>query len=139
MSATSTRRLLLYFPRSENEKPIDYTIVKDFDLVINIFRAKVTPAEYGYLGLDVPGTDENIRRGMQFVSTFNVKVDEANKGVQWDRALGTHCGNCIPHCPTKALHVADQATRRIAFAGELCIECLSCIDNCPFGACSSIF
>ena len=31
--------------------------------MINIFRAKVTPDEFGYLVLDVTGTEENIRRG----------------------------------------------------------------------------
>jgi ferredoxin len=136
---STTKRLLLYFPKSETEKPIVYHLVKDYDLVINIFRAKVTPDEYGYLVLDVTGTDEDIERGMDFVRTLNVRIDEANKGVQWDRGACTDCGACLAHCPTKALHLANEKTRKIAFAGELCIECLSCIDNCPYGACSSIF
>jgi len=135
----STRRLLLYFPKSETEKPIVYHLVKDYDLVINIFRAKVTPEEFGYLVLDVTGSEENIARGMDFVRTLNVQVDEAQKGVRWDRGRCTMCTNCIPHCPTKALHVADRATMEVAFASELCVECLSCLENCPFGACSSLF
>lgn len=136
---STTKRLLLYFPKSETEKPIVYHLVKDYDLVINIFRAKVTPDEYGYLVLDVTGTDRDIQRGMDFVRTLNVRVDESNKGVQWDRATCTDCGACLAHCPTKALHITDQKTRKISFSGELCIECLSCIDNCPYRACSSIF
>ncbi len=135
----STRRLLLYFPKSETEKPIVYHLVKDYDLVINIFRAKVTPEEYGYLVLDVTGSEENITRGMQFVRTLNVQVDETQKGVRWDRERCTMCTNCIAHCPTKALHVADRATMEVAFASQLCVECLSCLENCPYGACSSIF
>ena len=135
----STRRLLLYFPKSETEKPIVYHLVKDYDLVINIFRAKVTPEEYGYLVLDVTGSEENIARGVDFVRTLNVQVDEAQKGVRWDQVRCTMCTNCIPHCPTKALHVADRATMEVAFASELCVECLSCLENCPYGACSSIF
>jgi ferredoxin len=135
----STRRLLLYFPKSETEKPIVYHLVKDYDLVINIFRAKVTPEEYGYLVLDVTGSEENIARGVDFVRTLNVQVDQTQKGVRWDQARCTMCTNCIPHCPTKALHVADRATMEVAFASELCVECLSCLENCPFGACSSIF
>jgi ferredoxin len=137
--STTTRRLLLYFPKSETEKPIVYHLVKDYDLVINIFRAKVTPDEYGFLVLDITGSDANIARGLEFVRTLNVRIDEANKGVQWQRERCTDCGACIPHCPTDALHVADPASRRIAFSSELCIECLSCIDNCPYGACTSIF
>jgi len=138
-ASMSTRRLLLYFPKSETEKPIVYHLVKDYDLVINIFRAKVTPEEFGYLVLDVTGSEQNIARGMEFVRTLNVQVDEAQKGVRWDRERCTMCTNCIPHCPTKALHVADRATMEVAFASQLCVECLSCLENCPYGACSSIF
>ncbi len=135
----TTRRLLLYFPRSETEKPIVYHLVKDYDLVINIFRAKVTPDEYGYLVLDVTGEEADIRRGLDFVRSFNVQIDESDRGLRWDERLCTHCGACLPHCPTDALHIADRATRRLAYDGALCIACLACIANCPYGACSSIF
>lgn len=134
-----TKKLLLYFPKSETEKPIVYHLVKDYNLIINIHRAKVTPEEYGYLVLDVTGDEPDIERGMEFVRTFDVQIDETEKGLKWDQEVCTSCGNCIPHCPTKALHIKDGATRRVFFDPTLCIECLSCISNCPFGACSSIF
>lgn len=135
----TTRRLLLYFPKSETEKPIVYHLVKDYDLVINIFRARVTPDEYGYLVLDVTGEDANIERGLEFVRGFKVQIDESNLGVRWDEQRCTHCGACIPHCPTDALRIGDPASRRVSFDGRLCVACLACIANCPYGACSSIF
>lgn len=135
----TTRRLLFYFPKSETEKPIVYHLVKDYDLVINIFRAKVTPQEYGYLVLGITGEEENIERGVEFVKTFNVQVSQSDRGLSWDAGLCTHCGNCVPHCPTDALRITDERSRRIGFDSELCIDCLSCIRNCPFGACSSVF
>ena len=134
-----TRKLMLYFPKSETEKPIVYHLVKDYDLVVNIFRAKVTPEEYGYLVLDVTGTEENIQRSLEFVRGFNVRVNEASVGVSWNADKCTHCGNCLPHCPTHALAVADPKTRRVAFDAKTCVECLSCLKNCPFGACASLF
>ncbi len=134
-----TKRLLLYFPKSETEKPIVYHLVKDYDLQINIFRAKVTPEEYGYLVLDVTGSEEDIERGIAYAKTFDVRVDQRTKGLRWDEERCTSCGNCIPHCPTGALSIPDRSSRRIAFDGGLCVECLSCIDNCPFDACSSLF
>lgn len=134
-----TKKLFLHFPKCETEKPIVYHLVKDYDLIINIFRAKVTPDEEGYLVLDVTGTAEDIERGMAFVQTFNVTIDPVNKGVRWDKAACTDCGNCVPHCPTHALHIADRASMKLVFAEELCIECLSCLKNCPFGACTSAF
>ena len=52
-----TRKLFLHFPKCETEKPIVYHLVKDYHLIINIFRAKVTADEEGYLVLDVTGEE----------------------------------------------------------------------------------
>ena len=136
---TITKKLMLSFPKSETEKPIVYHLVKDYGLVVNIFRAKVTPEEFGYLVLDVSGTEEEIRRGVEFVRSIHVEVNEASVGVAWDPQACTHCGNCLPHCPTDALRIADSGSRQIAFAPIDCVECLACLKNCPYGACTSIF
>lgn len=134
-----TRKLMFYFPQSETEKPIVYHLVKDYDLIINIFRAKVTPDEFGYLVLDVTGSEENIRRGIDFVRSFDVEINDSQRGLTWNESACTSCGNCLAHCPTKALFIADPKTRRVSFNPDICIDCLACIDNCPFGACSSVF
>ena len=134
-----TRKLMLFFPTCECEKPIIYHLVKDYDLVVNVFRAKVTPREEGYLVLDVTGTEANIERALGFVKTFRVTVNDAGKGLVWDPERCTHCGNCVPHCPTHALHVKAPATREVSFDGTKCIECLACLRACPYGACSSAF
>lgn len=134
-----TKKILLYFPECETEKPIVYKLVKDYNLMINIFRAKVTPDEEGYLVLDITGTEEDLQEGLDYVRTFNVEINETHKGVRWDQTKCTGCGNCIPHCPTGALHTADPQTMRVDFDAGQCIECLSCLKNCPFEACSSLF
>ncbi len=139
MSATVTRKLMFFFPKCECEKPIVYHLVKDYDIVVNIFRAKVTPEEEGYLVLDMTGTEENIDRALEYVRTFNVTISTTGKGLVWDDEGCVHCGQCVAHCPTHALHMADDATREIGFEEEKCIECLACIKVCPYGACTSVF
>ena len=134
-----TKKIYLYFPKSETEKPIVYPLVKDFDLVVNIFRAKVTPEEEAYLSLEVSGTSDNIERAFAFLKGFDVIIHAGNKGVHWDADRCAHCGACVVHCPTQALHLADRATRTIGFCEDNCVECLACIAACPFGACSSAF
>lgn len=134
-----TKKLLLYFPKCETEKPIVYKLVKDYNLMINIFRAKVTPEEAGYLVLDITGTEEEIQNGLAYVKTFNVEINETEKGVRWKKEKCTFCGNCIPHCPTEALHFTDRQSMNVAFDSTRCIECLNCLKNCPFGACVSLF
>jgi L-aspartate semialdehyde sulfurtransferase ferredoxin len=134
-----SKKYFLYFPKCETEKPIVYHLVKDYNLMVNIFRAKVTPEEEGYLVIDVSGEPEDIERGMAFVRTFKVSVNEQAIGLRWDADLCTHCGNCLPHCPTQALTLEAQTTRKIAFDAAKCIECLNCVSNCPFSACTSVF
>jgi ferredoxin len=134
-----TKKFLFWFPKSETEKPIVYHLVKDYNLIINIFRAKVTPEEEGYLVLDVTGKEKDIQRGLDYVKTFNVSINEGGRGLRWDPDRCTHCGNCIPHCPTEALYIPDRSSMRVVFKEELCIECLSCVENCVYGACTSMF
>ena len=60
-----TKKFFLYFPKCETEKPIVYHLVKDYNLIINIFRAKVTPEEEGYLVLDITGSQVHIDQGIE--------------------------------------------------------------------------
>jgi ferredoxin len=129
------KNLMLYFPKSETERPIVYHLVKDYNLMVNLFRAKVTPEEEGYLVLEVTGEEDDITRAIAFLGSFN----ESQKGLRWERERCTSCGNCLTHCPTVSLHIVDPITREVEFDPEACIECLSCVANCPFGACSSVF
>ncbi len=134
-----TKKVLLYFPECETEKPIVYRLVKDYNLMINIFRAKVTPEEEGFLLLDITGSEEDYQKGIAFLKTFEVDINETEKGVRWDVDRCTQCGSCIPHCPTNALYISDRRHMSVMFDSNQCIECLSCIRHCPFNACSSLF
>jgi len=136
---TLTKKMLLSFPKCETEKPIVYHLVKDYDLIVNIFRAKVTSEEEGYLVLDISGTEENIDAAVKYIQTFNVTIEEATKGIHWDENKCAQCGNCLTHCPTHAIYITDRSTMEISFDGSKCIECQNCIENCPFGACSPLF
>ncbi|MBN2049010.1 MAG: 4Fe-4S binding protein [Spirochaetales bacterium] len=135
----TTKRLLFIFQKNATEKPVMSYLVRDYNLEVNIYRAMITPAEEGYLVVDVTGSDEDIRRGMDYAKGLGVTVNDREKGLSWNEELCTGCGNCLSHCPTGALKIADPATRRITFEEQLCVECLNCIPNCPYGACSSIF
>ena len=139
MSETITKKLMLFFPKCECEKPIIYHLVKDYNLVVNVYRAKVTPEEEGYLVLDVTGTEDDIERAMTFVKTFDVTINYTGKGVTRDEDSCTHCGHCITHCPTNALRIDDKTTREVIYSEADCIECMACIRVCPFDALASAF
>ncbi|NMA20866.1 MAG: 4Fe-4S binding protein [Lentisphaerae bacterium] len=135
----TTKKLLLRFPKCETEKPIVYQLVKEYNLMINIFAAKVTQDQEGFLVLDVTGKDEWIERGMDYVRSFGVIIQAVGSGIVRDLDLCTHCGNCLSHCPTNALHIADRTTMKVELNESLCIACSARIANCPFGACTAAF
>jgi len=134
-----TRKIFLYIPKSEIESPIIYQLVKEHNLVVNIYRAKVTPEEEGYLSLEITGTDEDMEHAYSYLGELEVKVHAGDIGLQWDAEQCAHCGNCIVHCPTGALHYVNKDNRTVGFNEEKCVECLACLPNCPFAACSSAF
>lgn len=134
-----TKKLLLEFSEQISEKPIVYHLVKDYDLIINIFRAKITADEEGFMVLEVSGTDAQIEGGIDFIREHGVTVNEAEKGLRWDPKVCTHCGNCLPHCPVDALYIVNPTSREISFDSDKCVECLNCIPNCPYGALTSVF
>ena len=101
----TTKRVMFSFPKSKSEKPIVWHLVKEYDLVINIFRAKVTPEEFGYLVIDVSGSEENIKRGMEFVRSQDVDVNEerANLVFAVEIALPNEDGALKPGMPADAV------------------------------------
>ncbi len=139
MTPTVTKKLMLWFPKCECEKPIVYHLVRDYDLLVNVFRARVTPEEEGYLALDVTGTEANIERAMEYIRTFNVTINFTGKGLTWNRDRCAGCGNCLTHCRTGALHIPDRNTMAVLFDETKCLECLGCLKACPFGAITSSF
>lgn len=136
---TITKKIYLYFPKSETEKPIVYRLVKEFDLIINIFRAKVTPEEEGYLSLEVTGEAADMERAFAYLATLEVVIHAGNKGLHWEAERCTSCGACLVHCPTGALDFHNRDIREMTFTEDLCVECHACIQACPYGACSSSF
>jgi len=134
-----TRKLLLTFKKKSADRPIVYLLVKDFGLIINIYRARISAEETGSMILEVTGSEDAINKGIAFVESEDVIVDDAQKSFLWDEKLCTSCGNCLTHCPVNALHIESRETMKVVFDPALCFDCLGCIDNCPYGACQSIF
>ena len=125
-----SKKIVLKFPPKLVDKPIVYKLVKDFDLIFNILRARVTPKEEGELVIELKGNKEKYAEGMKYLKTLGVKVQPLSQDVTRDEARCTHCGACITICPTGAFYT-DKKTMQVIFDTEKCIACELCVKGCP--------
>ena len=128
-----SKRIVLHFPDRIVDQPIIYRLVKDYDLQFSILKAQITPGKRGLLVMELRGEDSNYERGIQYLTDMDVGIQPLDQDIVCNEARCTHCGVCVPLCPTDALKV-DPSTRRLIFSNDMCIACEYCVKICPFGA-----
>ncbi|NLW55750.1 MAG: 4Fe-4S binding protein [Firmicutes bacterium] len=125
------RRVVLTFPPELTERPLTYHLVKDYDLAINILKAKITPGEEGKLVLELSnGSPEKIDDGLAFLEKQGVIIQPLSKEIVLDEEECIHCGACTGVCTSGALQV-DPQTAHLVFDRESCIVCELCVPACP--------
>ncbi len=125
-----TKRIVLKFPPKLVEQPIVYKLVKEYDLLFNILRARVTPKEEGELVIELQGKKQNYADGLKYLNSIGVTIQPLSQDITRDDQRCTHCGACVTICPTDALYL-DKKTMNVIFDPEKCIACELCIKACP--------
>ncbi|MDD5292174.1 MAG: NIL domain-containing protein [Candidatus Omnitrophica bacterium] len=128
-----SKKIVLHFPHKLVDQPIVYKLVKDYDLNFNILKASVTPEEEGLLVLELSGEKKNYEQGVKYLKEAGVKVQPLSQDIIRNEERCTHCGVCVPICPSAAL-VVDPVTRKVNFYNDKCIACELCIKACPVRA-----
>lgn len=127
------RRVVITFPAGLAEKPLTYHLVKDFDLVINILFARISPEEEGKLVLEIGNSsEEQIERGLAYLREHGAQVAGLTREIAWNEAECIHCGACTAVCRPKALAL-DPETWELSFDQGKCIVCEQCVTACPLG------
>jgi len=132
------KRIVLNYPPRLVDQPIISKLVKDFDLEVNISRARITPREEGRLVLEVTGKRSGLEAGFKYLSEIGVKVEPLAQDVKWHEDRCIHCTACISTCPTNALDV-DRKSMEVSFKRDKCIACELCIPACPYQAMEIMF
>jgi hypothetical protein len=70
------RRLKLIFGPDMVKEPVIYQLGKKFEIVTNIRRADVT-RDQGWVLLEISGEPEELDRGVSFLESCGVKVEQA--------------------------------------------------------------
>ncbi|MEW6417721.1 MAG: NIL domain-containing protein [Nitrospirota bacterium] len=68
------KRVKLTFPQHLIQEPVIFRMAKQFDVMPNIRRARVTET-VGEMVLEIEGTEENLEKGMQSLKDQGVDVE----------------------------------------------------------------
>jgi ferredoxin len=134
-----TRKVVLNFPPHLIHQPITYRLIKDFGLVVNILRARITPREWGRMVVELAEDGGRWQEAMDFLAATGVGVEHLAREVLWHEERCIHCTACVASCPTKALDVGDRQTMAVVFNQERCIACELCLKVCPYSAMEILF
>lgn len=68
------RRVKLTFPQNLIKEPMIFTMAKQFEVMPNIRRARVTET-VGEMILELEGTDNNLEKGIQWLKEKGIEVE----------------------------------------------------------------
>ncbi len=131
MPAKNTkRRMVLRFPPRRIEEPITYTLIKDYDIIVNILNADISHGKEGSLLIEMKGLKDNIDKAISYLEYNEIEYSPVGKSIHYKEDHCIHCGACTSVCFSGALNM-DKTSRSLIFKPENCIACELCIKACP--------
>lgn len=125
-----SKKIVIRYGAQIVDKPVVYSLVKDYDLAFNIMRARISPRREGVMVLDLTGTKKNFDRAIRYLRELGLTVEPLSKSVTRNTDRCVHCGACLAFCSTKALSI-DKDTMEVIFDPEKCNGCELCVKACP--------
>ena len=124
------KRMVLSFPATKVDEPITYHLIKEYDILVNILNADITPGKEGKLLVELKAPKLNIDKAIEYFERMNIQYNPVMKSILLNQEKCIHCGSCSAVCFADALTM-DKKTRELIFKPEKCIACELCITACP--------
>ncbi|MFA4916013.1 MAG: 4Fe-4S binding protein [Syntrophales bacterium] len=128
-----SKKVVIRYSPDIVEQPLVYQLVKKYDLVFNILKARIFPRREGMMVLELSGLKENFDQGIRFLKEKGLKVEPLSKSVRQNPEKCVQCGACSAFCPTDALSL-ERPSMKVFFDPEKCTGCEFCVKACPVRA-----
>ena len=128
-----SKKIVIHYTADNVDQPIIYELVKQYDLVFNILKARIFPRREGVIVLELIGPKTNFDKGIRYLKDKGLKVEPLSKNVNQNLDKCVHCGACTAFCSTSALSF-DKVSMKVLFDVERCNGCELCVSACPVRA-----
>jgi len=125
------KRFVLRFGADTVGEPIICSLVKRYDLVINILKANISPENEGTMVVEVAGREGT--DGLEYLRSRNVTVRALAEEIVRNEDRCTSCGACTAICPSGGLYL-ERPGMEVGFDGDSCVVCHLCVKACPVRA-----
>ena len=132
------KRVVLRFPPALVDQAITYHLIRDYDLVVNILKAKITPREEGELIIDLEGETATLHKGTEYLKKLGIEVQPLARDIIWDENKCVHCTACVGICSTRAF-IVEREKMMVSLDKSKCVGCGLCVSACPYQAIQVLF
>ncbi len=134
----SAEKVILDFPPDLIDQPINYKLITEHGLVVNILLARISPNEWGRMVVELGGDERQLHEARRFLKDLGVVVEPLAGEVRWIEERYIDCTACVGACPARALTV-DRHSMTVSFDQERCIACGLCLNTCSYRALEILF
>ncbi|WP_343054563.1 NIL domain-containing protein [Desulfobacter latus] len=134
VSALYSKIVILDFPSQSAQRPIVCQLVKQYDLMFNILKARISSKKEGHMVLEISSAGRAaFNKGITYLKEQGVRVSTPEHKIYKDEEKCTHCGACTAVCPTDALYI-KRPEMEVIFDLNKCSLCERCLLTCPVRA-----
>jgi ferredoxin len=125
-------KYVLEYSSAVVDDPVIYTLVKRFDIKVNILRAEISSGQEGSMLVELEGEAASLAEGRDYLASIRVRLSPISGSLSVREGSCVHCGSCTGVCFSGCLTMRDPEWA-LAVDREKCIACGLCVKACPFG------
>ncbi len=131
-------KYVLEYSSAVVDEPVIYTLVKRFDIKVNILRAEISSGQEGSMLVELEGESERLAESREYLASVSVTLTPIARSLSVREEDCVHCGSCTGVCFSGCLSMTTPEWA-LAVDREKCIACGLCVKACPFGLISLKF